>query len=258
MTIDFHEEKNRQSYAARSASADWFEAIQKWVTPAGKTVIDIGCGGGIYSKAWAELGAHQVVGVDFSSVMLAAAKENCSGYSTITFSLGDAAQTGLPAGCADIVFSRAVIHHLSDFSAFFAEAGRLLAPGGVCIVQDRTPEDVMLPGSPQHIRGYFFTCFPRLLEVEAGRRPMQDTVVRLMQEAGFQLVQARTMWETRRVYDDIEKLADDLQKRTGRSILHELSDCELQELIEYVKRQIGSVQPIVEKDRWTVWIGEKA
>ena len=49
----------------------------------------------------------------------------------ITFRQGDAAATGQPDRCADIVFERALIHHLSDRLAAFREAHRLLAPGGV-------------------------------------------------------------------------------------------------------------------------------
>ncbi|MFY0543237.1 class I SAM-dependent methyltransferase [Brevibacillus sp. H7] len=255
MTIHFHEEKNRKSYAVRTASRDWLDAFQKWVTPAGKTVIDLGCGGGIYSKAWAELGVARVIGVDFSEVMLQAAEENCKGYDNIAFWQGDALGTRLPDGCADIVFCRAVIHHLSDLGPFFSEAKRLLVPGGVCIVQDRTLEDVMLPGSPEHLRGYFFSCFPRLLDVEAARRPQLEAVCRHMAGSGLQMVQAHSLWETRREYNDFAQLAEDLAERTGRSILHELSDAELNDLIAEIKREVGDQHPIREKDRWTVWTG---
>jgi ubiquinone/menaquinone biosynthesis C-methylase UbiE len=255
MTIDFHEEKNRQSYASRQASRDWCEAMQAIAEPAGKIVVDIGCGGGIYCKAWAQLRADRVIGVDFSRVMLSAAEENCRDQTSISFWLGDAHQTGLPSQSADIVFSRAVIHHLADLPAFFSEARRLLRPGGLCLVQDRTPEDVRLPGSPEHIRGYFFACHPRLLELENRRRPSMEAVRSQMREAGFEMVQAVTLWETRQEYSGMNQLADDLRQRTGRSILHELSDEELEQLITYIQSEVGHRQPITEKDRWTLWKG---
>src|SRR3954470_601792 len=77
----------------------------------------------------------------------------------------------LPAASKNVVFERALIHHLKDYKACFAEAHRVLVPGGSLIVQDRTPDDVELPGSPEHVRGYFFERFPRLLAVELARRP---------------------------------------------------------------------------------------
>jgi 2-polyprenyl-3-methyl-5-hydroxy-6-metoxy-1,4-benzoquinol methylase len=66
MAIDFHAKANRSTYARRRADAGWSEAIQLIVDPVGKRVADIGCCGGIYSRAWREIGAREVVGVDFS------------------------------------------------------------------------------------------------------------------------------------------------------------------------------------------------
>jgi ubiquinone/menaquinone biosynthesis C-methylase UbiE len=257
MTIDFHDEKNRRSYASRSASTGWMEAVCALVRPEGKRVVDIGCGGGIYSRAWADLGASRVIGIDFSPVMLGAAEEHCRSYGSISFHLGDALETGLPDGCADFVFARALIHHLQNLPAFFAEAKRLLVPGGICIVQDRTPEDVRLPGSAGHIRGFFFDCFPRLLAVEEARRPSDAVVRGAMEGAGFVRIQSQPLWEVRREFETADELAADLAARTGRSILHELSDDELHHLIAYIMARIPRDQPITDADRWTIWTGEK-
>ena len=68
------------TYTGRQADAGWVEAIRRIVDPAGKRVADIGCGGGIYSRAWHALGA-EVVGVDFSEQMVAAAREQAAGLS---------------------------------------------------------------------------------------------------------------------------------------------------------------------------------
>jgi 2-polyprenyl-3-methyl-5-hydroxy-6-metoxy-1,4-benzoquinol methylase len=78
MAIDFHSRSNRSTYTGRQADAGWVEAIRRIVDPAGKRIADIGCGGGIYSRAWHELGAD-VVGVDFSQQMVAAAREQAAG-----------------------------------------------------------------------------------------------------------------------------------------------------------------------------------
>src|SRR5260370_21769323 len=79
MAIDFHSKTNRSTYAGRLADAGWAGAIRHIVDPTGKRVADIGCGGGIYSRAWRELGAHEVLGVDFSEAMVAAAREQARG-----------------------------------------------------------------------------------------------------------------------------------------------------------------------------------
>jgi len=253
MAIDFHSRANRSTYASRQADTGWRAAIQRIVDPSGKRVADIGCGGGIYSRAWRELGARTVTGVDFSQAMVDAAREQAAGLSDITFQQGDAAATGLPPASADIVFQRALIHHLKDYGPCFAEARRALAPGGTLIVQDRTPDDVRLPGSAEHLRGYFFECFPRLLAVETGRRPTDTAVRAALDATGFTKAEMSVLWEVRKVHDGWQALKQDLTNRTGRSILHDLSDEELAELILYIGKRLPADGPIVEKDRWTIW-----
>jgi ubiquinone/menaquinone biosynthesis C-methylase UbiE len=257
MGIDFHAQANKESYVGRDAHADWTALILELADPRGKTVVDLGCGGGIYAKAWADLGAGHVIGVDFSPVMLEAAEENCRGYRQITFQQGDAASTGLEDQAADILFARALIHHLPDLHACLAEAFRLLKPGGTILLQDRTPEDVRLPGSAEHLRGYFFDCYPRLLQVEEARRPGTDKVVRELAAAGFTEVTHLHAWETRKVYADADELAADLLSRKGRSILHELTQDELHQLVSYMLERLPDQGPIVEKDRWTIWVGRR-
>ena len=253
MAIDFHAQANRSSYAGRSADAGWIDAMRRIVDPTGKRVADIGCGGGIYSRAWRDMGARTVVGVDFSEAMVATARAQADGIADISFRQGDAAATGLPSAAADIVFERALIHHLRRYEPCFAEARRLLVPGGRLIVQDRTPADIQVPGSPEHLRGYFFERFPRLLALELGRRPTDATVRDALQATGFSAIESIALWEVRKTHDSRDGLKQDLTARTGRSILHELDDPELADLSAFVAEQMPAARPIVEKDRWTVW-----
>lgn len=255
--MDFHAESNRHSYAGRKADPTWRQAILSIVNPTGKRVVDIGCGGGIYSKAWVEMGASSVIGVDFSEVMLKDASENCRTMPEVRFIRRDATATGLEDRSADVVFARALIHHLRDLEAFFAEANRLLAPGGICIIQDRTLEDVRMPASPNHFRGYFFEQFPRLMEKEQKRRPEDLTVRKMMASHGWQRIHAIPLWETRRVYEEWSGLEKDLLARKGRSLLYLLTDEELQKLVTHIQGQVAGCEQIVEQDRWTIWIGEK-
>jgi ubiquinone/menaquinone biosynthesis C-methylase UbiE len=250
--IDFHSQANRFTYAAREAAADWAEVMRNIVDTTGKRVLDIGCGGGIYSAQWAQLGAKSVVGIDFSDQMLIAAREKNAHLANISFRKGSALETGLPDGCADIVFERALIHHISDRPACFGEAYRVLAPGGVYIVQDRTPDDVRLPASPEHIRGFFVERFPRLLDIELGRRPEARMVAETMMQVGFEPPNVNRILETRRTYNDFDELAADLRGRTGRSILHALNDHEIDRLIDHVRNRVPT-GPLVEREPWTIW-----
>ncbi|MBB6365852.1 ubiquinone/menaquinone biosynthesis C-methylase UbiE [Xanthomonas sacchari] len=258
MPIDFHAHQNRYTYSGRDVDPAWMDAVHALVEPVGKRIADVGCGGGLYALAWHALGAAQVTGVDFSAEMVAASRERGTGVDNVCFVQGTATATGLPTASCDVVFQRALIHHLPDYVACFAEARRLLAPGGRLLVQDRTPEDVDLPGSSTHLRGYFFDLFPRLRAIEAGRRPTHATVAAAMHAAGFTDIAEHSLWETRKRYASVESLALDLAARTGRSILHELSDDELQSLIDDLRRRWPAHGEIVEQDRWTLWVARPA
>jgi ubiquinone/menaquinone biosynthesis C-methylase UbiE len=264
MPIDFHAPENRLSYASRTADASWRTAISDIIDVRGKRVLDIGCGGGIYMKALAEMGAASVTGVDFSREMLQGARENCSGYANIDFVRGNALSTGLLAERYDLILERALIHHLAtdDLRTCFIEAFRLLRLGGMLIVQDRTPEDCLMAGSKTNIRGYFFARYPRLINLEVARRPESETVLQTLRQVGFSQVEERKLWETRAIYANLAALSADLLTRTGRSILHELTDEELQDFVTYITYIEEHVQgddgaEIVEQDCWTIWSARK-
>jgi ubiquinone/menaquinone biosynthesis C-methylase UbiE len=260
MPIDFHTQKNRYTYATRRADSSWMTMVNTIIAVGGKRVLDIGCGEGIYTKALADMGAASVTGLDSSREMLQRARENCRGYTNIDFVPGSALGTGLLAERYDLVLQRALIHRLAqnELRTCFVEAFRLLRPGGALIVQDQTPEDCLLPGSKTHIRGYFFSRYPRLAHLEVTRRPRNELVLQALRQVGFQSVEEGKFWETCAVYPNLEALTDDLLARTGSSILHELTDAELQDLatyITYVQEQLQDAgdAEIVEQDCWTIW-----
>jgi ubiquinone/menaquinone biosynthesis C-methylase UbiE len=252
MPIDFHDTANRRTYSGREADASWRAAVTQLVDPAGAAVVDVGCGGGTYTRAWHDLGAASVTGVDFSEPILDEARAAHGHLPGVEFRLGEAVATGLPAAGADVVFERALVHHVQDLAPVAAEAARILRPGGAYLVQDQTPEDVADPGSPEHPRGWLFEVFPRLLEVENARRPSGSTVADAMTGPGLRDVTARSLWEVRRRYADREDYLAEIAQRTGRSILHELDEAELEHLVAELRARLPE-GPVVERDRWTLW-----
>lgn len=258
MGIDFHNEKNQTTYTTRNADKSWVEAMRKLVHMEGiSNVLDVGCGGGIYSMALSDMGVDFVTGVDFSQAILEGARDNCKEYSRIYFRQGNASETGLDTDRYDLLLERALIHHMQDLHSCFKEGYRILKDGGTIIVQDRTPEDCLLEGSVNHIRGYFSELFPRLAELEKQRRHSSKYVVESLQQVGFKSIELVKLWETRRVYQDKDQLLKDIIARTGRSILHELNDEELKLLVSHIDKSLSITTNIVEKDRWTIWKATK-
>ncbi|WP_083600326.1 class I SAM-dependent methyltransferase [Xenorhabdus eapokensis] len=257
--MNFHAPENRHTYLGRETQPEWFDLMQKLVDPHDKEIADIGCGGGIYSLAWRKMGAKKVTCVDFSQQMLADAAENTQGLPNFVLKQGDALCTGLPDSCQDIVFERALIHHISqeNRTSCFAEAYRLLRPGGMYILQDRTLQDIQRPGSPEHIRGYIFDIYPHLQNFENQRRPNNIEVIDGLQSVGFKQVKVFSLLEKYTIYKNFSQLATGFQARKSRSILHELSDEEIAHLVRHIEKSLDTKTDIVEKDFWTIWTGIK-
>jgi len=259
MSSHFHDAAMSGSYTSRDADNSWSVWMSARFDFKGKRVLDLGCGGGIYARALANLGAAQIVGVDFSRAMLDDAALYCADCDRIDLVQADAADTGLAGGSFDVVFSRAMIHHLPEPDACIGEAYRLLKEGGTLIVQDRTPADCLLPGSHDHLRGYFAEAFPRLAPIEVRRRHEEETVKAAMKNAGFHRIGSEAMWELRRKYENASQFRADLLARTGRSILHELSENELRQLADEIiaKVQVNGEFTGIDQDRWTIWTATK-
>ncbi|WP_404458965.1 class I SAM-dependent methyltransferase [Oceanobacillus kapialis] len=254
MAIHFHDERNKYSYTTRNADEYWVDTMRDLLS--GEFIqqaADIGCGGGIYSKALCELGIPNVLGIDYSISMLEGAKENCRKYPQIKFKQGNATALELESDQLDLILERALIHHFSDLNSCFTEAYRVLKHGGTFVLQDRTLQNVFQGGNEEHIRGWFFACYPHLIDKEVKRRFNSRDVNISLEEAGFEVVKELTILEKRQVYKEKNQLLNDIRQRTGRSILHELSDVELDKLINFISARLPDQKSIIEKDYWTIW-----
>jgi ubiquinone/menaquinone biosynthesis C-methylase UbiE len=95
--------------------------------PKADLVIDLGCGTGISTRAWAAE-AKQTIGIDPSESMLNMAKNYNTPY--VTYELGTSDKTGLPSHCADVVTCSSAIHWMEPKSTI-TEVCRLLKPNGL-------------------------------------------------------------------------------------------------------------------------------
>ena len=91
------------------------------------TVLEVGCGTGNYIVALEKSTGCTGFGIEPSAKMLDHAQARST---TIDFRQGTLEQGQYDDGFFDLVFSVDVIHYIDDLAAFFAEAQRILKPGG--------------------------------------------------------------------------------------------------------------------------------
>lgn len=105
-------------------------------------IVDLGCGtGGLTRTLSDRWPAAAVIGVDNSPSMLAKAAQTAS---RVRWEPGDIASWA-PPGRADLIFSNAALHWLSDHDRLFPALMDMLRPGGALAVQ--MPRNF---GAPSH------------------------------------------------------------------------------------------------------------
>lgn len=100
------------------------------------TVLDIGCGTGRFTMPLAEHAAH-VTGYDLSEQMLDQARHKVSAAGLkADFRQGDMASMPFESGHFDVVVSMLALMHVptGDRASVFAEAARVLKPGGRLVI----------------------------------------------------------------------------------------------------------------------------
>lgn len=147
---------------------------------AGETVLDLGSGGGIdcFVAARRVGPTGHVIGVDMTPEMIDRARRNAAavGADNVEFRLGELEHLPAADASVDVVISNCVINLVPDKAAAFAEAFRVLRPGGRMSVSDI----VLLGEVPHAIRDSveaYVACLSGAI--------MNDEYLRLMAEAGF-------------------------------------------------------------------------
>jgi len=142
-SMPFFKECKRQSY-------------RKLAIRPGASVLEIGCGNGVDATILAGMAGPtgQVIGIDVSSTMLAAARaRSCAGSTLPSYVLCDASNLAFPDNTFDAVRADRVLQHTIDPAVVIREMARVTRQAGKIVVFEPDWETFVLwPGEREVTR----------------------------------------------------------------------------------------------------------
>lgn len=136
-----HNRDTRDHEAARALLAAEWRYLGRLLAGRERTrVLDLACGSGPYSLAWAERDAA-VVGLDFDRGLLAGGRVRWRGahpdpgaLSEPIWTAGNATALPFRDASFDAVFCNSLLEHVPEWRRVLAETSRVLRPGGIAVI----------------------------------------------------------------------------------------------------------------------------
>jgi SAM-dependent methyltransferase len=186
-TVQYRTDANlaaRQSiYAFQEPRIDLVSAVLDLAALAGsETVVDVGCGNGVYLTGLARRGHRgPTIGVDLSPGMLIAARR---GAPAAGLAVGDAAALPVARHQADATLAAHMLYHVPDPAAAVAEFRRITRPGGQLLV--------VLNGSDHliELRELITSTAEAMGLAAGGAAAVEDTYTFMTLDAGAELLSA--------------------------------------------------------------------
>lgn len=123
----------------------------------GKDILDVGCGWGMYALTLYKLGAGSVSGIDIDRDDIASGKATLEkeGYDHSGIQYGDCTDMPFEDNSFDLIFSGDVVEHITreQKEKCFAEAYRVLRPGGVIVIKTPNLSYLKLTNTLARVKG---------------------------------------------------------------------------------------------------------
>jgi arsenite methyltransferase len=149
---------------------------------AGQTVLDLGSGGGMdcFLAAQRVGPSGKVIGLDMTQEMVERARKTAAenGYGNVEFRLGKIEEMPVESESVDWIISNCVINLSPEKEKVFAEAYRVLRPGGRLLISD-----VVAEGLPEDLRqdlSAWASCVAGAVT--------EDEYLAMIRDAGFEQV----------------------------------------------------------------------
>jgi len=180
--LRIRQETHRLYTEPRVSFLDW--VTERMDIRPGMTIVDVGCGRGIYHPLFVRRGAR-VIGIDRSIGMLTESDEDCLAVA------GDAQALPLPDAMCDRVACNHVLYHVPDQALAMQELARIVRPGGRVVMatngarnNQRMYEIARLAASDLGRTDTFPRTSPfRLEDVERVRAVFRDVRVEIFESA---------------------------------------------------------------------------
>jgi len=155
------------------------------LAPAGRQVLDVGCGGGLLAEEFARLG-FTVTGVDPSEESLGVARRHAESEGlAITYRRATGEALPFADASFDVAYCCDVLEHVADLGRVVAETARVLRPGGVYLYDtfNRTPASWLILIFLLQELAWTSLMPPRLHDWRMFIRP--DELRRLLEQQGM-------------------------------------------------------------------------
>jgi ubiquinone/menaquinone biosynthesis C-methylase UbiE len=222
---DIHRRYRESRQLPEKTMALWLDALAKYVNREEiKTIIDVGCGTGRFTKGLADKFSAKVYGIDPSCKMLTVAKQTIVSP-MVAFIQGLAEDIPLREGLADMLFVSMVYHHIQDEIKAVCEFKRILRAGGFLCIRTSTTDslDCYL----------YLRFFPEARQIDLSTLPSREEMVKFLRNNEFKLKAHAIIKQ--KFAENLNEYFEKISLR-GLSDLAKITDDEFQEGLSRLKK----------------------